>query len=93
MRRRSDDRSLARSELPQDFGAVERPPHGDDREQRAERLEARSEGQILGSNTFMLIIGGSANANPKGAKRRVPPIWLYYWLRFVTPAAILAVGT
>ena len=26
------------------------------------------------------------------SKRGVPPIWLYYWLRFVIPAAILAVG-
>jgi len=25
-------------------------------------------------------------------RRRVPTLWLYYWLRFVIPAAILAVG-
>ena len=33
-----------------------------------------------------------AAGEDRRAKRGVPPIWLYYWLRFVIPAAILAVG-
>ena len=58
--------------------------------------------QTLGALLAVLAVGWAmdrsevlrqlAEGGDRPRRRGVPPIWLYYWLRFVIPAAIVAVG-